>query len=431
MSDPRGQQTSFFSPEPHYRPAWAEHLDDPTQPVLPATGADAPRGGSTRPGGRPGTPVPLGPMFAMAILSAILGSGGTYLLLASGGQIERPVTSPGSGALASATPGSAGTGGSSAIVAAAATVSPAVVTITSVADYDPRSGTVPQVGVGSGVIYDAGGWILTNCHVVKGGASLEVALQDGRTFTGQVYGIDTLTDLAIVKVEETGLPAAPIGDSGGLQPGQQVIAIGSPLGTYTNSVTSGIVSALGRSIVAEGPEGCNDNLHNLIQTDAAINFGNSGGALADTGSRVVGINTAIASRAEGIGFAIPVNIAKPIMAQALDGQPLARPYMGVRYLAVDAQLAAERSLSIDFGALIADSPDGSQPGVVPDGPADKAGLREGDVITAIDGTRIETRTPLEDLLAQHAPGDTITLEVVRDGRTVTVSLTLGTRPAGL
>jgi len=145
----------------------------------------------------------------------------------------------------------------------------------------------------------------------------------------------------------------------------------------------------------------------------------------------VGINTAIASRAEGIGFAIPINIARPIMAQALDGQPLARPYMGIRYIALDAQLAAQQDLSIDFGALIADSPDGSQPGVVAGGPADSAGLRDGDVITAIDGTRIDSRTPLEDLLALHAPGDTITLEVVRDGRTLTVSLTLGTRPAGL
>jgi len=431
MSDPRAPQASFFSPEPHYRPAWAEHLDDPTQPAGPASATGTPTRGSIRPGGQPGAPLPIGPMFAVALLSAILGSGGTYLLLASGGQIEQPVTSPPPGALASATPGVPGTSDGSAIVSAAATVSPAVVTITSVADFDPSSGAVPQVGVGSGVIYDAGGWILTNCHVVKGGASLEVALQDGRTFSGQVYGIDTLTDLAIVKVDATGLPAAPMGDSGGLQPGQQVIAIGSPLGTYTNSVTSGIVSALGRSIVAQGPEGCNDNLNNLIQTDAAINFGNSGGALVDTGSRVVGINTAIASRAEGIGFAIPVNIAKPIMAQALDGQPLARPYIGIRYLALDAQLAAERELSIDFGALIADSPDGRQPGVVTGSPADTAGLRNGDVITAIDGTRIDSRTPLEDLLAQHAPGDTITLEVVRDGRTLTVSLTLATRPAGL
>ena len=436
MSDHGGRHASFFSPEPHYRPAWTQDLDDSpeqrqtTEHPWPAGPPDA-RGGGRRPGDGSRAPVALGPLVAVALLSAVLGSGGTYLLLASGGQIQHPVGSPIAGAAASSTPALLSSGQGSAIVSAAATVSPAVVTITSVTNFDPNSGTVPQVGVGSGVIFDAGGWILTNCHVVKGGSSLEVDLQDGRSFAGQVYGIDTLTDLAIVKIDATNLAAAPIGDSGSLQPGEQVIAIGSPLGTYTNSVTSGIVSALGRSIVAEGPEGCNDNLHNLIQTDAAINFGNSGGALADTASRVVGINTALAAQAQGIGFAIPINIAKPIIQQALAGQPLARPYIGIRYVAVDAKLAADRKLSIDFGALITPSADGSQPGVVAGGPGDAAGLKDGDVITALDGTRVDSRNPLEDLLAQHKPGDVITLEVVREGRTLTVSVTLGTRPAGL
>jgi 2-alkenal reductase len=436
MSDPGRRHASFFSPEPHYRPAWTQDLDESpegtaaTEPAWPVGPPDG-RGSGRRPQNGPRPPVALGPLVAVALLSAVLGSGGTYLLLASGGQIEHPVGSPAPGAVASSTPALVTSNQGSAIVSAAATVSPAVVTITSVTNYDPNTGTVPQVGVGSGVIYDAGGWILTNCHVVKGGSSLEVDLQDGRSFTGQVYGIDTLTDLAIVKIDATNLSPAPIGDSGTLQPGEEVIAIGSPLGTYTNSVTSGIVSALGRSIVAQGPEGCNDNLHNLVQTDAAINFGNSGGALADTNAKVIGINTALASQAQGIGFAIPINIANPIMQQALDGQPLARPYIGIRYVAVDAKLAADRKLSIDFGALITPSADGSQPGVVAGGPGDKAGLKDGDVITALDGTRIDSRTPLEDLLAQHKPGDAITLDVVRAGRTLSVPVTLGTRPAGL
>lgn len=430
MSDPGGQQASYFSPEPHYRPAWAQHLDESTQsPWAGGTAGPSPGGGSRPGSGAPG-PVPLGPLLAVALLSAILGSGGTYLLLASGGQLERPTATPVPGVTATVSLPSLSTDDSSAIIAAAATVSPAVVTITSVADFDPTTGTVPQVGVGSGVIYDASGWILTNCHVVKGGSTLEVALKDGRTYDGRVYGIDTLTDLAIVKVDASGLPAAPVGDSSTLQPGQRVIAVGSPLGTYTNSVTSGIVSALGRTIVAQGPEGCNDVLRNLIQTDAAINLGNSGGALA-AGAEVIGINTALATRAEGIGFAIPINIAKPIMAQALQGQPLARPYIGIRYVPLDPQVAGQRNLSIDFGALITPSPDGSEPGVVPGGPGDAAGLKNGDVVTAIDGTRIDTGNPLDDLLAVHSPGDTITLEVVRSGRTLTLSVTLGTRPAGL
>jgi 2-alkenal reductase len=429
MSDPT-HPTSFYSPEPRYRPAWAESMDDQTEPVWTPPPAAGP--------GSPNAPVPprrstpIGPLIAVGLLSAILGSGGTYLLLASGGQIEKPVAAAPTATPAATTAQPAGgVGATTAIADAAAKVSPAVVTITSVTNFDPSSGNVPQVGVGSGVIYDAGGWILTNCHVVKGGSTLTVDLQDGRSFTGALYGIDTLTDLAIVKIPATGLPVAAVGDSGQLKPGEDVLAIGSPLGTYTNSVTSGIVSALGRSIVAQGPEGCNDNLHNLIQTDAAINFGNSGGALADAGARLVGINTALAAQAQGIGFAIPINIAKPIMNQALAGEQLARPYLGIRYLALDPKVAAEQKVSIDFGALLAPSADGSDPAVVAGGPGDKAGLKEGDIVTAIDGTRIDTKTPLEDLLAQHKPGDTISLEVVRQGRTLTVSVTLGTRPAGL
>lgn len=431
MSDPGAQGTSFYSPEPHYRPFWSEHIGDPGEPGAASGTPAGPSGPMPARAGRAGSPPPLGPIIAAALLSAILGSGGTYLLLASGGQIVRPSPSPEAGATATVSPGPVRLGESSAIIDAAARVSPAIVTITSIAGFDPTSGTVPEVGVGSGVIYDPSGWILTNCHVVKGGSRLEVALLDGRTFDGTIYGIDTLTDLAIVKVDATGLPAAQTGDSTQLQPGQTVIAIGSPLGTYTNSVTSGIVSALGRSIVANGPQGCNDVLHDLIQTDAAINLGNSGGGLASTAGQVVGINTATALQAQGIGFAIPINIAKPIMAQALKRQPLARPYIGIRYVAVDPQVAAQNKLSIDFGALITPSSDGTQPGVVAGGPADQAGLRNGDVITALDGTRIDSRHPLEDLLAQHAPGDSIGLEILRGGRTLAVNVKLGTRPAGL
>jgi S1-C subfamily serine protease len=431
MSDP-SQPTSFYSPEPRYRPAWAEPFDESTEPAWTSPEARQGTGpnGPLPPPRR--SPSPIGPLVAVGLLSAILGSGGTYVLLASSGQVDKPAVAAATGTPAPTTAApAANIGTTGGIVDAASKVSPAVVTITSVQDFDPSSGNVPQVGVGSGVIFDAKGWILTNCHVVKGGSTLTVDLQDGRSFTGSLYGIDTLTDLAIVKVDATGLPAAGIGDSSKLQPGQDVLAIGSPLGTYTNSVTSGIVSALGRSIVAQGPEGCNDNLHNLIQTDAAINFGNSGGALADSAAALIGINTALAAQAQGIGFAIPINIAKPIMTQALAGKPLARPYMGIRYVGLDPKTAAEQKLTIDFGAFLTPSSDGSDPAVVPGGPADKAGLKEKDIITAIDGTRIDAKTPLEDLLAQHQPGDTISLEVVRDGRTMTVSLTLGTRPAGV
>jgi S1-C subfamily serine protease len=288
---------------------------------------------------------------------------------------------------------------------------------------------IPDTGVGSGIIYDANGWILTNRHVVAGSDKLIVELQDGRQLEGTIYGIDTLTDLAIVKVDATGLPTAALGDSDALKVGQLTIAIGSPLGTYSNSVTSGILSAKGRTIDVEG-----GRLDNLLQTDTAINPGNSGGPLLDASGAVIGINTAIASSAEGIGFAIPINLAKPIMSQAVAGQSLARPYIGVRYQPIDLQLAQEKNLSVHDGALVDDAQaaDGStQPAIVPDGPADKAGLQKGDIITAVNGIKIDSEHPLNAVVSQFSPGQVVTLSILRDGTTRDLQLTLGTRPADL
>jgi S1-C subfamily serine protease len=264
---------------------------------------------------------------------------------------------------------------------------------------------------------------------VTGSSQLQVALQDGRQFSGTIYGIDTLTDLSIVKVDASGLPAAPIGNSSAVKVGQLAIAIGSPLGTYTNSVTAGIISAFGRTIqVQDGT-----TIRNLIQTDAAINPGNSGGALLDSAGNVVGINTAVARTAEGIGFAIPINIAKPIMQQALAGQKLARPWIGIRYQALTRQIADQEKLAVSEGAWLqpASAGDGTGPAVVPDSPAAKAGLTAGDIITLVDGVRITALTPLDDILTEYTPGATVALDVVRDGKTITLTLTLGTRPANL
>jgi 2-alkenal reductase len=280
--------------------------------------------------------------------------------------------------------------------------------------------------VGSGVIYDSRGWILTNRHVVEGSDTLSVELNDGRVLRGTVYGIDTLTDLAIVKVEGTDLPVAQLGQSNSLKVGQLVVAIGSPLGTYSNSVTSGIVSAKGRTITTDG----NTNLNNLIQTDAAINPGNSGGPLLDAAANVVGINTAIAADSNGIGFAIPIDIARPIMEQALAGQQLARPYMGVVYRPLDKQFSDTNNLPVDAGALVQQG--GTQgsptPAVVPGSPADDAGIREGDIIVKVNDQSIDGDHPLDATLSEYAPGDTVTLELLRGGQSTSVQLTLGTRP---
>ena len=242
---------------------------------------------------------------------------------------------------------------SSATISAAAAISPAVVTIISTSNasgvYDQLNGaTIPETGVGSGIIYDPAGWIVTNKHVVAGANDLTVRLADGREFPGSVYGVDTLTDLAIVRIKADNLPAASLGDSGGLKVGEVAVAIGSPLGTYTNSVTEGIISALGRTINVDASTA----LRGLIQTDAAINPGNSGGPLVDLTGHVIGINTALASSATGIGFAIPINVAKPIMDQAIAGMTLSRPWIGIRYVPLTPEIAKNAVLSVQSGAWI-------------------------------------------------------------------------------
>ena len=446
VDDPPTQPVSY-APTADRRPAWAATEDDAEQAPRPTpehwfdpASTEAAASGWTRPapaslpagGGNRGGTRFLGVVVVVSLVSATLASAGTYGLLRASGSIDQPAATPAAVRGQTVTASQPAVDEQSAITVAAANVSPAIVTITeSGASGSPNDpfGQVPTTGIGSGVIFDSNGWIVTNKHVVSGSTQLEVALQDGRQFSGTIYGIDTLTDLAIVKVEATGLPTAPIGNSSTAKVGQLAIAIGSPLGTYTNSVTAGIISAFGRTIqVQDGTQ-----INNLIQTDAAINPGNSGGALLDANGDVVGINTAVAQTAEGIGFAIPINIAKPIMEQALAGQKLARPWIGIRYQALTLQIADQEKLPVSTGAWLAPASAGSttSPAVVPDSPAAKAGLKEGDIITAVDGIPITAVTPLDDVLTQYTPGSTVALDVLRDGKTITLTVTLGTRPANL
>ncbi|MGH2456871.1 MAG: S1C family serine protease, partial [Candidatus Limnocylindria bacterium] len=314
---------------------------------------------------------------------------------------------------------------SSAVISAVDKTMPAVVKIQS------RSGSVfgGSSGVGTGFIFDADGWILTNKHVVDDATELTVILSDSRELVGELYGIDTLTDLAIIKVDATDLPTVTIGSSQDLQQGQLAIAIGNPLGEFENTVTTGVISGLGRRIVA-GSSGqtVSEQLNNLIQTDAAINPGNSGGPLLDSAGQVIGINTAVSQDAQGIGFAIPIDTAKPIMEQALEGDPIARPWIGVRYQPVTRQLAEERDLPVDYGVLI-DSNSPNLPAIIPDSPAAAAGLQAGDVVVEVDGARVDTDRDLADHILPHRPGDVITLRVLRLGSTREVEITLGTLPA--
>jgi S1-C subfamily serine protease len=312
---------------------------------------------------------------------------------------------------------------SSAVIRATDRVAPAVVTIQRTA-----SGLFGgSQGSGSGFIYDADGFILTNRHVVEGAESLAVILNDGRQFEGTVYGIDTLTDLAIVTIEATGLPTAPIGSSENLRPGQLAIAIGNPLGNFENTVTTGVVSGLGRRIQAtDSSQESSEQLNNLIQTDAAINPGNSGGPLVNSGGQVIGVNTAVSTDAQGIGFSIPIDVAKPIMEQAIAGQELARPWIGIYYVPINPALAEAEDLPVEYGALI--RTEGGQSPIFPGSPAEQAGLREGDIIVAIDGEQIGPGTDLSMLIVPYAPGDTITLRVLRDSSTSEVEVTLGELP---
>jgi S1-C subfamily serine protease len=310
----------------------------------------------------------------------------------------------------------------SAITEAVKKVSPAVVTI------QVSSGTGGG-GSGSGFIFNSNGWILTNRHVVEGASQIEVVLADSRTFTGTVYGIDTLTDLAIVRVNATGLPTAPLGSSADLEQGQLAIAIGNPLGNFENTVTTGVISGLGRQITAgDVSQTSSEQLNNLIQTDAAINPGNSGGPLLNSAGEVIGVDTAVASSAQGIGFAIPIDAAKEIMAEALAGKPLARPWIGVYYQAVTKQLASDKGLRVDHGALIGPPSNGSSSGVIDGGPAANAGLKQGDVITAVDGQAVDANHDLSTRIVTHAPGDKVVLTVQRGSASIQVTLTLGTLP---
>jgi serine protease Do len=274
-----------------------------------------------------------------------------------------------------------------------------------------------QTSLGSGVIVDTSGYILTNYHVIKGADEIKVKLYDKRVFDGTVIGFDAKTDIAVVKIKADGLRAIKWGDSDKLKVGETVIAIGNPYGLNL-TVTSGIVSATGRANV-----GISD-YEDFIQTDAAINPGNSGGPLVNVKGELVGINTAIFSTTggyQGIGFAIPSNMAKVVMDNLIKHKKVVRGWLGVTVQDIDTEMAKSLQMKELKGAVITDVHEGS--------PAEKAGLMRKDIIISFDGKEVEDSAHLRNLVVSTPPGKTVKLEIIRNGKVYSITTTIGELPA--
>ncbi|MBI5770641.1 MAG: DegQ family serine endoprotease [Verrucomicrobia bacterium] len=283
----------------------------------------------------------------------------------------------------------------------------------------PEMRSEPQSGLGSGVIISADGYIVTNNHVIDGADNVTVALSDGRELTAKVVGRDPLTDIAVVKVDAKGLPAVTFADSSKIEVGDRVLAIGNPFG-IGETVTSGIVSATGRRVgILADVQG----YENFIQTDAAINPGNSGGALVDIDGRLIGINTAILSRSggfQGVGLAVPSEMVTHVADSLVASGKVVRGYLGVNIQNITPALAESLELKNREGALVAE--------VLPDGPAAKAGLKSGDVITSVNGQKVTDSTKVSMTVSALKPGSKVNLEIVRDGQTEKITATTAERP---
>lgn len=297
-------------------------------------------------------------------------------------------------------------------------VSPSVVSI--VTDQQTSAGDAQSAG--TGIIISSDGYILTNHHVVGSANVAQVVLSDGTAYKSvKVIGSDPLNDLAFLKVSGAkNLTPASIGNSATLRVGQQLVAIGNALGQYQNTVSSGILSGTGRPVSASDGD-TTENLSDLLQTDAAINPGNSGGPLLNIAGQVIGINTAVAQDAQGIGFAIPIDAAKGEIASVIAGKGVRRAYIGVSYVAITPDVAQQYNLSVKQGAYV-HAQNGSP--IVSGGPGEQAGIQNKDIITAVNGTEIGSAGSLSTLIGQYQPGDTVQLSVLRGGKTLTIDVKL-------
>lgn len=348
----------------------------------------------------------------------------------------------------------------SAIIEAVKIVSPAVVSIIITQDvpkleeyfYEPFGGDeffkeffgpffkfrVPQyrqegtekkeIGGGTGFIVSQDGLILTNKHVVSyQNVDYTVFTNDEKKYEARVLARDPVNDIAILKIKAKDLPVVELGDSDKLQIGQTVIAIGNALAEFRNTVSVGVISGLGRSITAGSLFGRTEQLERIIQTDAAVNQGNSGGPLVNLNGQVIGINVAMAMGAENIGFSIPINDAKKSIQDVKEKGRIVIPFLGVRYILVNKTIQEKNNLSVDYGALVIRGEKVGDLAVIPGSAADKAGIQENDIILEIDGERITEDNPLSKIIMKHSVGDKISLKVLHKGEEIELRAVLEER----
>lgn len=293
-----------------------------------------------------------------------------------------------------------------------------------VPQYRQKGTQKQEVGGGTGFIISPDGYIVTNKHVVSDQeAEYTVLMNDETKHPAKVLARDPVSDLAILKIDGKNYISAELGDSSSLKPGQTVIAIGNALGEFRNTVSTGVVSGLSRSVIAGTGQG-SEQLSGVIQTDASINVGNSGGPLLNIAGQVIGINTAIAQGAQNIGFTIPINEVKNSIESVQKTGKISRPWLGVRYVLVDKAVADQNKLSVDYGALLVKGETATDLAVIPGSPADKAGLAENDIILEVDGVKINQENTLAALIGKHKTGDQVTLKILHDGKSKDVNVKL-------
>lgn len=283
-----------------------------------------------------------------------------------------------------------------------------------------------QIGAGSGFIISTDGMIVSNRHVVEDKtASYTVIMNDGTKYDAKVLAVDTLLDIAFIKIEANNLVPLTFGSSEGIKVGQTVIAIGNALGEFSNTVSTGIISGLKRDITASSVGGGNvELLEDVIQTDASINLGNSGGPLLDAEGNVIGVNVAIASNAQNIGFAIPSDVVVDLLDRLNSDGEIERPLLGVRFQLVTEALVKSNNLEVDYGALIVKGTGDDEVAILPNSPAAKAELKEGDIILEVDGKKVDASSPLQNIIKNYRIDDEVTLKILRQGNEIEVKIKL-------